>query len=83
VAHPAVAASPVAVVLLAVVVPRAAAELLAVAERLVVAVPRVAAARPAVAQQAVCLTLEAVPLAVVRAVIPLPVVAVAVAAAVE
>jgi hypothetical protein len=71
------AASPVAVELLVVVAPRAAVVLPAVA------VPRVAAARPVVAPQVACLTLEAGPLAVVRADIPLQAVARAVAAAVE
>jgi hypothetical protein len=55
----------------------------AVAQQVAAVVPRVAAARPVVAQQVACPMLEAVPLAVVRADIPLRVVARAVAAAVE
>jgi hypothetical protein len=73
---------------LAAVVPRAeelpvVAVLLAEAEPKAVVDPKVAVARPVAAQPVVCLTLVAVPLAVVRAVIPLQAVAVAVAAAVE
>jgi hypothetical protein len=66
-------AQPVAVLL---AVARAAAALRVV-------VPKVAAARPVVEPRAVCLTLAAVPLAVVRADIRLLAVARAVAAAVE
>jgi hypothetical protein len=61
----------------------AAGRRVAVAQQVAAVVPRVAAARPVVAQQVACPMLEAVPLAVVRADIPLRVVARAVAAAVE
>jgi hypothetical protein len=55
----------------------------AVAVQLAAVVPRAAAARPVVALRVACLTLEVVPLAVVRADIRLLAVARAVAAAVE
>jgi hypothetical protein len=54
-----------------------------VAEPRAVVVLSVAAVLPVVAPRVVCLTPEAVPLAAVRAVIPLPAVAAVVAAAVE
>jgi hypothetical protein len=67
----------------AVVGHKAVADHKAAAGRRVAVAQQVAAARPVVAQQVACPMLEAVPLAVVRADIPLRVVARAVAAAVE
>jgi hypothetical protein len=86
----AVAAGQLAAAAQPAVVPRAAEVLLVVAELQGAAAEpqagaarRVVAARPVAVQPVVCLTLVAVPLAVVRADSPLRAVATAVAAAVE